>query len=283
MSNSNEQSYSWATSPNSINHMHSPSFDSFSSTNTSSSFDYSGYYGYSSSNSSFYSYSPYSSEYSPSFQAYPNAYSPSYSYNNLDNNLYYTPSTYIYQTNNYPNIMPTSQHVTSTGSSMVGNLSVEIDHGIEKKVFYKNPSKLFLIKFHSICLFLKIKVQDLTPKLRRQQDNKTCSLNEKLLSRKHQLPDEALDILNEWYEDHLHNPYPLIEEKEMLARRGNITVKQVSAWFSNRRNRTQNTKPKRMKRVLEKEMTNMFNELAQSTGKQALIEKFKDALSKSVV
>jgi len=112
---------------------------------------------------------------------------------------------------------------------------------------------------------------------------RTTSLTEKLLSRKHQLPDAALDILNEWYEDHLHNPYPQLEEKEMLARRGGITVKQVTAWFSNRRNRTQNTKPKRMKRVLEKEMTNIFNELAQATGKQSLIEKFKDTLNKNVV
>jgi len=111
-----------------------------------------------------------------------------------------------------------------------------------------------------------------------QNINEDISLNEKLASRKHQLPDKAIDILNEWYDDHLHNPYPQLEEKEILAKRGGITVKQVTAWFSNRRNRTQNTKPKRMKRVLEKEMKSLF-EMVESSGKKELIEKFKHTLA----
>lgn len=105
-------------------------------------------------------------------------------------------------------------------------------------------------------------------------------MSEKLASRKHQLPDKAVDILNEWYEDHLRNPYPQLEEKEMLAKRGGITVKQVTAWFSNRRNRSQNTKPKRMKRVLEKEMSNLF-EMIETADKKELIEKFKHTLASS--
>ncbi len=99
-----------------------------------------------------------------------------------------------------------------------------------------------------------------------------------MASRKHQLPDIAVDILNEWYEDHLHNPYPQLEEKEMLAKRGGITVKQVTAWFSNRRNRSQNTKPKRMKRVLEKEMSSLF-ELIETSDKKEIIAKFKHTLA----
>lgn len=102
--------------------------------------------------------------------------------------------------------------------------------------------------------------------------------SKKTVSKKQQLSEHAVGIMNEWFEDHLNNPYPTSEEKERLAALGKITVKQVTAWFSNRRNRTQNTKPKRMKRVLEKEITDIFQELVQSTDKQQIIEKFKHSL-----
>ncbi len=96
-------------------------------------------------------------------------------------------------------------------------------------------------------------------------------------SRKHQLPDRAVDIMNEWFDDHINNPYPTMEQKEKLARLGRITVKQVTAWFSNRRNRSQNTKPKRMKRDFEKEITNIFTQLESNdqNEKEHLIQKLK--------
>lgn len=102
--------------------------------------------------------------------------------------------------------------------------------------------------------------------------------SKKTVSKKHQLSDHAVDIMNEWFEEHLNNPYPTSEEKERMAALGKITVKQVTAWFSNRRNRTQNTKPKRMKRVLEREITDIFQELVHSTDKQKIIQKFKNTL-----
>ena len=77
------------------------------------------------------------------------------------------------------------------------------------------------------------------------------------------LPDEAVDILNEWFDDHVNNPYPCLEEKERLAQAGGISLKQVNAWFSNRRNRSQNTRPKRIKRQFEKEIASIMNELVQ--------------------
>ena len=99
-------------------------------------------------------------------------------------------------------------------------------------------------------------------------------------SRKHQLSEQAVDIMNEWFEDHLNNPYPQPEEKERLAKLGNITVKQVTAWFSNRRNRSQNTKPKRMKRVLENEMNSILSEIVQNQPEQQMIiEKLKSTFN----
>ena len=119
----------------------------------------------------------------------------------------------------------------------------------------------------------------------KKQQHQSSKYDEKY-SRKHQLPDQALSILNEWFDDHVNNPYPTLEEKEKLASKGDISVKQVNAWFSNRRNRSQNTKPKRMKRMLEKQITTIFNELVEQTNtgnsqpkeKEQLIAKFRNTL-----
>ena len=111
---------------------------------------------------------------------------------------------------------------------------------------------------------------------------KSSPKNKAKVSRKHQLPDEAVDILNEWFDNHLNTPYPQIEEKERLAKAGNITVKQVNAWFSNRRNRSQNTKPKRIKRDLENKISDIFQEfITQDSSKTEIIEKFRQTLANS--
>jgi predicted methyltransferase len=103
------------------------------------------------------------------------------------------------------------------------------------------------------------------------------------VSRKHMLPDDAVDILNEWFDEHITNPYPQMEEKERLAKRGNITVKQVNAWFSNRRNRSQNTRPKRIQRDMEKKMSGLIQELVSNPNGDMvnnvnLLEKFRRVL-----
>ena len=94
------------------------------------------------------------------------------------------------------------------------------------------------------------------------------------------LPDEAVDILNEWFDEHVNNPYPQAEEKERLANLGNISVKQVNAWFSNRRNRSQNTKPKRLQRDMDNKLSGIFQELlSDDSDKEQLIEKFRQKLA----
>lgn len=46
---------------------------------------------------------------------------------------------------------------------------------------------------------------------------------------------QATEVLNEYFYSHLSNPYPSEEAKEELARRGGISVNQVSNWFGNKR------------------------------------------------
>jgi hypothetical protein len=54
--------------------------------------------------------------------------------------------------------------------------------------------------------------------------------------------------MNAWYTTHEDNPYPNRNDLDYLATNGEIKESQVKAWFSNKRNRTQNTHPKRAKR-----------------------------------
>ena len=61
------------------------------------------------------------------------------------------------------------------------------------------------------------------------------------------LPPRAVQILEKFYNEHTVFPFPTETEKRMLAERANITVKQVSTWFSNTRNRRRNTRPRKKK------------------------------------
>ena len=56
--------------------------------------------------------------------------------------------------------------------------------------------------------------------------------------KKKKLPQRATRLLNEWFEEHLDNPYPTEEEKKLLSSCCDITVEQVSRWFANKRARS---------------------------------------------
>ena len=56
-----------------------------------------------------------------------------------------------------------------------------------------------------------------------------------------------LDILNKWFDEHSDKPYPTKKEKEELAKRCKMNVKQVSTWFNNKRYRSNCTLTKKGK------------------------------------
>lgn len=60
-------------------------------------------------------------------------------------------------------------------------------------------------------------------------------------------PLDNESILEEWFEEHSEKPYPTKKEKEELAKCCNITVKQITTWFNNKRYRTNCTKTKKGK------------------------------------
>lgn len=84
--------------------------------------------------------------------------------------------------------------------------------------------------------------------------NVTTRRNPSIKSNK-QLPERAVQLMNAWYIAHEDNPYPNRNELDYLATEGGIKESQVKAWFSNKRNRTQNTHPKRARRYLVRNQT----------------------------
>ncbi|XP_051025880.1 pre-B-cell leukemia transcription factor 4 [Acomys russatus] len=78
--------------------------------------------------------------------------------------------------------------------------------------------------------------------IKRQLKQSTCEAVMTLRSRfldarrkRRNFSKQATEVLNEYFYSHLSNPYPSEETKEELARKGGITVSQVSNWFGNKR------------------------------------------------
>ena len=92
------------------------------------------------------------------------------------------------------------------------------------------------------------------------------------------LPKEAVDQLNYWFDSHINHPYPTTEEKSVIANKCGLSVKQVNSWFCNRRNRSENTKPKRVKRQLQTEISSVFNEFSSNASQTKTIEKLYSLL-----
>ena len=91
----------------------------------------------------------------------------------------------------------------------------------------------------------------------------------RLSDRSHQKPENRLlgkhasDLMNDWFERNTEHPYPTQKQKRELAIAAGIAVSQVSSWFNNKRNRTNNTKPKRKHEKLEQRLALMCTELIQ--------------------
>ena len=84
------------------------------------------------------------------------------------------------------------------------------------------------------------------------------------------LNQKAVSIMHDWYRQHEENPYPSKDEKERMAREGGITTMQVKSWFANKRNRSNNTRPKVQKRAMEEKLMQIYNQLSKSEAANAL-------------
>eukprot|EP01133_Synstelium_polycarpum_P010249 gene10249-11951_t len=64
------------------------------------------------------------------------------------------------------------------------------------------------------------------------------------------LSKDATVHLKKWLVNHLHNPYPVQDEKEELSRLTGLTIQQVSNWFINARRRNLDKLRKKHNRVI---------------------------------
>ncbi|KAF7638094.1 PBC domain-containing protein [Meloidogyne graminicola] len=88
-------------------------------------------------------------------------------------------------------------------------------------------------------------------KLRIEVKKSTCqaaiALNEKHATnprKRRNFCKNVVQILNNYYQEHISNPYPSDDDKTELAKKTGITVSQVSNWFGNKRIRDRANKKK---------------------------------------
>lgn len=55
--------------------------------------------------------------------------------------------------------------------------------------------------------------------------------------RKNSFSKESQDILRSWYDKLRGDPYPTQEQKEIISKSTNLTIKQINSWFTNARRR----------------------------------------------
>ncbi|CAI6506135.1 AIS_HP2_G0018190.mRNA.1.CDS.1 [Saccharomyces cerevisiae] len=70
--------------------------------------------------------------------------------------------------------------------------------------------------------------------------SKELSVKEKRLKghgKRSNLPKATVCILNQWLLEHIHNPYPTVQEKRDLLAKTGLTKLQISNWFINARRR----------------------------------------------
>ena len=267
--------YSYPTSPIAYNQTistssseNSPSTYSYSDSINDSSYTYSNWpaiNNYSNYNNSYFYSSP---------SAYSYYYKPTYNYENFSANSNYASNTasstgnsYHDDSYGYPSSTYPISTYESTAINSTANSSNIIDPSFQRET-YPEPKQDIIAPCYSSYTSDSIQTYEKQPVKKSRG-----------IVKRSQLPDEAVDILNDWFDDHLNNPYPQMEEKERLAKMGNISVKQVNAWFSNRRNRSQNTKPKRIKRQMENKINGLFQLITDDSSKEQIMQKFRETLA----
>lgn len=102
------------------------------------------------------------------------------------------------------------------------------------------------------------------PGKRKRQDTDPAADNTSYKRGRHNEPlnHQAIMIMVEWYNGHRENPYPNKQDKLKMATEGGITVSQVKSWFANKRNRSNNTRPKVEKQHLQERLLTICHSLS---------------------
>ncbi|CAF0886020.1 unnamed protein product [Rotaria sp. Silwood1] len=114
---------------------------------------------------------------------------------------------------------------------------------------------MFFTPYYNEQVLNEVKNDTSTITTNSNNNNNTAQIQHSTIKPCKQLPEKAVRLMNAWYTTHEDNPYPNRNDLDYLATNGGIKESQVKAWFSNKRNRTQNTHPKRAKRYLVRSQT----------------------------
>ena len=157
-----------------------------------------------------------------------------------------------------PSLQVVAQGVNSPPPSPKPDSSFVVGHSVASPDRVPTPSSVHNANFNdpSTTEIAQIPVEKKQSKSRRP---KAVPLNSK-----------AIEIMMRWYETHRERPYPTQKEKEEMAKEGEISVTQVKSWFNNKRNRSDNTRPKVQKRKLEEQLSHLCNELLSQSKKPTL-------------
>ncbi|KAL9649038.1 hypothetical protein ABK040_008415 [Willaertia magna] len=77
------------------------------------------------------------------------------------------------------------------------------------------------------------KTEDVVKELKKRYSGEVLNLAKK----KKNFPKHATDVLNMWFFQHLHDPYPSDQEKQLLSQQTGLSLSQVNNWFGNKRMR----------------------------------------------
>ena len=88
----------------------------------------------------------------------------------------------------------------------------------------------------------------------------------KRLSKKSEryLGQNATKVLCQWYDNNVQFPYPSQKQKIILAKTCNLSLRQVTSWFNNKRNRSNNTKQQKSNGKLEHRLARLITNLVQN-------------------
>lgn len=145
---------------------------------------------------------------------------------------------------------------TDITSSSLSSTSSPTEHRVQPKaiICHKMPQQPQRPNIKK-CEAAKRKITDAEIQAVMQRESKRQRHNQPLNLK-------AVRIMTEWYDKHEENPYPSKAEKEVMSREGGISITQVKSWFANKRNRSNNTKPKVQKRQMTERLLDICHQLA---------------------
>jgi hypothetical protein len=101
---------------------------------------------------------------------------------------------------------------------------------------------------------------EMQPERPRKRRRSSSSSRDQSKPKNRPLPQHAVDIMLEWYEKHLDDPYPSRKDIQEIADAGEIAYSQARSWFANKRNRSKNTRITNYRKKFKNELSSICHD-----------------------